>query len=398
MRLLRLEVRTVMIKFKIFNIPLVILPSFWIFILFFISGTSVNVTNLLLYGIVMTISLFVHELGHGLLAKFFGKSPSITFKAFGGDTSFSSVGLTTTQRFFITLAGPLLESFLILIPYLLLQSQLMLPSLVEQVLYITMRLNIIWVLFNLIPIEPLDGGKLFNYFVYRYFKKQAPKISFFISSLFAVVGCAYFFSQQMYFFSLFLFFIGLQNMQRQSLIVKQPEDFDPYPSYQQCIEALRNNEKEKAKKILKNLLKLKPHRLTIPALETLAELYFAENQFKKAYALLSSTNLTLLRKGKPLLCKLAFREKNYEFVAKLSREIYEIEPTQEIALLNAKTFAKLNNPKLALGWLKTSAQFKTAEKKSLEEILEDKMFQQLKKDPNYSENVKSIFDLFAPKE
>ena len=65
----------------------------------------------------------------------------------------------------------------------------------------------------------------------------------------------------------------------------------------------------------------------------------------------------LLKEGKCLLCKLAFEYKNYELIAKYSRDIYAIEPSFEIALLNSKAFSCLQKPALSGAWLVTASQF-----------------------------------------
>ncbi|NGX53089.1 MAG: hypothetical protein KR126chlam5_01397, partial [Candidatus Anoxychlamydiales bacterium] len=89
--------------------------------------------------------------------------------------------------------------------------------------------------------------------------------------------------------------------------------------------------------------------------------------------------------------KLAFVEKNYLLIEKYSQEIYQIDPSYEIALLNSKSFAFLNNPKYSAGWLKTASLFENVKKKTLTEILQDKMFDNVRNDKTFKQHTKTIF-------
>lgn len=94
----------------------------------------------------------------------------------------------------------------------------------------------------------------------------------------------------------------------------------------------------------------------IAALETLALILYRENKCQEAYHLLLQGNINKYKNGKCLLCKLAYKENNFELIAKYSAEIYAIEPTHEIAVLNQKAFTALDQPDLAEHWRQMAIQ------------------------------------------
>ena len=111
------------INFRFLKIPVIIHPSFWLSLLIFI-GSNASPIEIFIWGSVFSITLLVHEYGHGLTVLYFGKNPEITLIAFGGFTKYSPTGLTEKQRFLITLNGPLFDGILILLAYFLLKMNI----------------------------------------------------------------------------------------------------------------------------------------------------------------------------------------------------------------------------------------------------------------------------------
>jgi len=145
------------VNFTFLNIPVRIEPVFWIFLLFFSDLYQDFSIESVIVGFVMIVSLLLHEYGHALTAVYFGGKPKIKLEAFGGKAEYNDFGITKTQEAIITLNGPLFESLLIALPYFLLESGFFAKyHYVQYVLYVTMRINILWCLLNLIPVDPLD--------------------------------------------------------------------------------------------------------------------------------------------------------------------------------------------------------------------------------------------------
>lgn len=338
-----------MINFKFLSIRVNIHPSFLLFFLFFTNMHREVTFDSLIYGVVLLISLLVHEYGHGLAVLYCGAQPEINLEAFGGNAQYNGTNMTDKQQCFITVCGPLLESVLIIIPYLLLQSDLIDNGFVRHILYITMRLNILWCLFNLIPTHPLDGGHISRYLFQSIFGDRGIKISQIIGVIAAAIGSVYFLLEGYYFFGGLLLIYGYQNIQMYKQTVSIYAGPSPFSLYNRGIECLESNNIETAKGIFKKLIKTQDKQIKLAATEALAKVMHQENKGKEAYQLLLSTDHSSLQTTKGLLYRLAYHAGNYKLVENLSREIYTLEPSYEIAILNSKAFAYLNNPIYAGG-------------------------------------------------
>ena len=157
------------LRFRLLKIPVSIDLSYWIFLFLVINSIGGQYIETLLWSIVFTLSILIHEYGHALAALFFDAAPHIVLQAFGGITRFNISHLTSKQKFFITLAGPLFQGLLTLMAYLLLQCNIFNNHLLKYLLFITMYVNSRWLLLNLIPIAPLDGGWLLRYILEKLF-------------------------------------------------------------------------------------------------------------------------------------------------------------------------------------------------------------------------------------
>jgi Zn-dependent protease len=332
-------------------------PTFWIFLIFFTNIYRDLSIHSCILGVVLILSLLVHEYGHALTALFFGARPTITLEAFGGQAQYNGYGMTRKQQFLITLNGPLLESLLIVVSYGLLKCDLFENSYVRFFLYATMRLNILWCLFNLIPMAPLDGGHLLRYLLENRFGQKGYRASVIIGLLCAAIAVPYLFYQGLYFFAGLLLIFALQHLQILKTAAPPSRSETPFNAYMKSQDAIKNNDLSRAKDILKRLLKSKDASIKCSATESLAKLYDLENQSDKSYELLLRAEHRTLKEGKKLLCRLAYERKNYELVGKYSRDIYAIDPSFETALLNSQAFAQLNQPALSGAWLYTASQF-----------------------------------------
>ena len=96
--------------------------------------------------------LFIHELGHALVGISMGyQLDKITFYPYGGITTFNlPLNIPIKKELFILLAGPLMQ----IVGYLVLKN--IYPFI--QMYHYTL------LIFNLLPIYPLDGGKIMHLF------------------------------------------------------------------------------------------------------------------------------------------------------------------------------------------------------------------------------------------
>lgn len=154
-----------MISFSLFKIPVRVEPWFWI-TLALIGGvlgadTKQALFEILLFLIAGFISILVHEFGHGLTAKHFGKQVEIVLQAFGGYAAYSGgAPLSRTKTFLITAAGPAIQVALGFVVLLItLQMGMINPQAINflRTLY---EISFFWAILNLIPVLPLDGGRI----------------------------------------------------------------------------------------------------------------------------------------------------------------------------------------------------------------------------------------------
>lgn len=107
------------------------------------------------------ISILVHELGHALTAKHFGKRVEIVLQAFGGYAAYSGGGrLSRFQSFLIIAAGPAIQ-ILLGVAALILVIQVEGLSPYGKYFFVKLcQVSIIWAVLNLIPVLPMDGGRI----------------------------------------------------------------------------------------------------------------------------------------------------------------------------------------------------------------------------------------------
>jgi stage IV sporulation protein FB len=364
--------------FKLFNIPIYIQPTFWIFLIFFTNIYRNPSVYSLILGLVLIVSLIVHELGHAMTAQYYGAYPHIILEAFGGRAEYEGRGISSREAFHITLNGPLLESLLIPLSYFLLKWSIFEGHpYIQYFLYATMRFNILWCLLNLIPVSPLDGGHLVQYLLEKKFKDKGAQVTLVIGLICVVLVAPYLYFKGLFFFGTLLLIFGYQNYQ----VLKRHRGLladNPFKRYLQGEEALKNNDLDKAKKLLKKLVKSQDSHIKTLSTESLAKVYCQERDGNNAYELLLDADYDLLKGGKSLLCKLAFERENYNLVAQYSRDVYEQEPSFEIAILNSKAFAHLNQLDLAIGWLETACLFGEEYREKVEEHLCDPVYDLIK--------------------
>ncbi|MBM7541776.1 site-2 protease family protein [Amphibacillus cookii] len=154
-------------------------PSIWFTII--VSLLTGMLTEVL---IIFTIVIW-HELGHIIVAKLFNWNiRRVTLWIFGGVMETEEHGNKPAfEQFFITIAGPLQHVF---IYWVLLQFNTTL-QLSESLTLFAIKYNQFILLFNLIPIWPLDGGKLFNLLlnkIYPYKKAYERTLIFSFAMLF----------------------------------------------------------------------------------------------------------------------------------------------------------------------------------------------------------------------
>jgi stage IV sporulation protein FB len=105
-------------------------------------------------------------MGHAVAARFYGAWSSITLVAFGGFASYSPSPHKAWKRLVISAAGPAVNFAIVGLVFgiektLRTADQPVTPYLQATLLFLFIQ-NLFWGIFNLFPIWPLDGGRIFR--------------------------------------------------------------------------------------------------------------------------------------------------------------------------------------------------------------------------------------------
>lgn len=138
----------------------------------------------------LLLIIFIHEMGHAAAASFFSwRLKKISFLPFGGVAEMDEHGnRPLKEEAIVTLAGPIQHIWLMAGALFLYEAGYM----SEYIYSHFMQFNIMILIFNLLPIWPLDGGKFI--FLWLSLKESFPKafrqtliFSIFAVSLFAIM-------------------------------------------------------------------------------------------------------------------------------------------------------------------------------------------------------------------
>jgi stage IV sporulation protein FB len=176
------------LRFSLGNIPVRVHPLFWLIALLFGLGLN-EVLLIALWVVIVFVSILIHEAGHALIMRLYGRPCFIVLHGAGGltvpETSWwgtrrANVLLGPREEMVISVAGPVagfLFTALVLLTVKLVGGLVMwtpafgvipgftayLPGASDLVNWIVMTLidvNFFWGLINLMPVYPLDGGNI----------------------------------------------------------------------------------------------------------------------------------------------------------------------------------------------------------------------------------------------
>lgn len=370
-------------------IPISIHPFFWLFAAMIGWISSGTMMGMFIWLGIIFVSVLIHEFGHALTAVLFKQKARIQLVALGGLTSFDGPKLKFWQQFIITFNGPLFGFFLFLLASALLQFSF--PPLVLKILKATQVANLFWTVVNLLPVLPLDGGQLMRIVLEANFGIKGFKASLLSGAIIAALLAFYFFMVQAFLIGAFFFLFAFQSFdswRKSRYATGDDREEDNKQLMIRAEEALQEGRKDEARRYLEEVKqKAAGGMLAFAAQQYLAYLDFKEGRRKDCYDLLLPIKDHLADDSLCILHELAAEEKNYSLVTELSAQCYQIEPSQKMALNNARAFAYQNQAKHAGGWLQTAWQFGGL---NLELILDEEEFKTLKDDPEFREFVDGL--------
>jgi stage IV sporulation protein FB len=177
-------------------------PLFWLII-----GISIVTAHFKELLIVFLIVL-CHELGHAAMALFFRfRIKKIELLPFGGVVELDEHGNRPLhEELLVILAGPLQHVWLLGVAFLLHETGLLSSSNYELFIYH----NLVILCFNLLPIWPLDGGKLlFLLFSYKWSFAKAHRFSLITSLILLIIFALIAFSIEPYQLNIWVIFAFL---------------------------------------------------------------------------------------------------------------------------------------------------------------------------------------------
>lgn len=166
------------LRFSLLGIPVRVHPMFWLGAVVLGLGGNDSLANMLLWVGAVFVSIVVHEMGHALTARAYGWEPWISLHAFGGLASYRPTYHSSLAQLLITFAGPLagfafaalilgvvaatghrvqLGWFGTIFPFR--YEPLDAPR-ADKLVFDLLFINIAWGLINLLPVLPLDGGRI----------------------------------------------------------------------------------------------------------------------------------------------------------------------------------------------------------------------------------------------
>ena len=185
------------VHFRLLDTPVRIHPYFWITALLLGMGgfRPTPPADVIVWVVAMLVSILLHEFGHALLQRRYGGHPRITLYGLGGLAACDDCDRSSKAQIQISLAGPFAGFLLAFAIIILLKVSGRMPGLVwgsetpkeipgldiamiqplmigsfywkplgsgiaNQVIGSFIQINILWGLINLLPIYPLDGGRV----------------------------------------------------------------------------------------------------------------------------------------------------------------------------------------------------------------------------------------------
>jgi Zn-dependent protease len=176
------------LNWRMFGVPVRVHPMFWLLCVF-LRANARSITELLVWVGCVFVSILLHEFGHVFMGQLFGRRGHIVLYSFGGLAIGSGDVPRRWQRIAVSAAGPLIQLALFAAVWLYLTGRLpgmvvddepgrltaagemldwravalslrSFPPLARSMLSNLLIINLYWALLNLLPIWPLDGGKI----------------------------------------------------------------------------------------------------------------------------------------------------------------------------------------------------------------------------------------------
>ncbi len=368
-----------------FSIPLKITSSFWMAAFLIGWMASSDMTGAFLWVTVVLVSVVVHEMGHALTAALFGQTVRIELGFLGGVTYRYGRAVSKLQDFVIVLMGPVSSLLLAAICWWGAQAFHHMRDLLPSLLYTFFFANIFWTFLNIVPVLPLDGGKLMQIALVALFKTSGERLSY----LFSCIASAVFVVVALYMGGVFvaclllLFaFDSYRMWQKTSVYIASDVE-------QQIIQEMNGAKQEwllqhpdAAIARLEALCSHYPEERAIEqATVQLANYLLTTQKANKAFFYLVRVEKTLSLEGLKLLQLAAYETMDWKKALEAGQRIF-LEEGGDVssALLNAFSAARLAQAPLAINWLLAAAKEGEVDMKK---VMESEDFDLIRSHPRF---------------
>ena len=221
------------ISFTLFGFPTIIQPFFWLVALIITALSLGNINNdmplwlayLSVGSAGVLLSILVHELGHALTFRHLFHTPcTIVLHGFGGMAVPShhqrGYGFSgAAAQCFLAFSGPLAGFILAFFAFALFQfvPETPITALFCYFLSWTGTISIIWGIFNLLPIYPMDGGHIAREIFQYFFPRRGVEFSLILSMVLSVFFIAIAVQQGKFPIAVIFGFFAYQNYQEWSI-------------------------------------------------------------------------------------------------------------------------------------------------------------------------------------
>jgi len=368
------------------KIPITINPLFWLVALFIAFMSTTGLAGLLLAVVVIVFSVLVHECGHAFVALLFGQKARIELAAFGGFTYREGRKLKLWEEFLVVLAGPLAGFLLFLVARAALTLFSDQTGIFVFMLKYAALVNLFWTVINLIPVLPLDGGHLLSIILEGIFGFRGVKIAIVTSLCISIAAAAFFFVIGRFFVGalfLILMFECFKSLRYYKIFKEKDRDVELQNLVKEADEDLQKGQIEVALKKLQEVReRAQAGILYTVATQEMADIYYQQQRYDEAYALLQPIQSALAGETLSLFHFLAYANHDYETVTKIGSQCYQQSPTYQTALINAYAHGVLSQVEPAVGWLECAYREGAP---SLKEAISKKEFDPIREDRRFQE-------------
>lgn len=373
---------------KKFLIPITINPSFWM--VSFLLGwlISQDIAGGLLWVFVVLLSVYIHEMGHALTATCFHQKARIELNFLGGLTYRQGPDLTKFQEFIVVLMGPLSSLFLVAISDYCVHIESFSPS-IHLIFRIFFIANLFWCALNLIPVLPLDGGRMMQIMLQALFGIRGERASYLVSafSALALMVALLYFGQVLLGCFFLLFAFDSYNAWKQ-------RRFQRSPSIERAIaDEMMKAEGEWSTQhpdmAIERLEKVYEKMPSVDVIVKLANYLLMTEKPKKALYYLYKVEKRLTPEGLKLLQLAAYETMDWKKALEAGEKTF-LEEGGDVtcALINAFSSARLAQVETSINWL-ISATKKGAY--DMKKVLEAEDFDLIRKTPGFLEFLKSQY-------